>query len=574
MPLIRDYDKFVVFISNTLYIHHVQNYKTKIHLLSDKMLTIFEYQHSKVALLDKQSTVKEETVLHLAADEGLSSCVKRLIDLGADLSMADYKGNTVLHRLTIATDENQRHTKRHLEVFDTILEMVVKWWCKKEGKEYPEVNSDNYTQLQKKATLHLIYQIQNNDKLSVIALSFKLGAFDIIYRLLMMRNVTMFKELSKYKFDISSLKPLPKKAGNGVSPANDNLSGLERLFKQKSRKNQAAKILDILDIPPVKMIERYYNSIVRRTYFLLMFLHVVKMIIFTNVGIYFSAKIRDESTEINSLDPLTVFYLCVVASEPFIIGLVLLCRLIAVLKSGNINCKCGTSDLWQTIKSKTRRILEVLYRLTYITLVIIWIVLFVVRCNIQDYILAAALCFGWLHSIMLMRGFKKYHYLFRMLISMILRDFSRFAFVYVFVLFAFSSAFHVLFQISPAVLQIYGNLLDTLFLAFNLMTGRGELFDEDFKTNMNDAGRELTVIKMYYIVYVLLSSIILINLLIAMMNDSYRKIFDKKHVTWRIDSVILGFDTERMLCDCLRKKISKVSIKRGDEGKKFNSVLF
>ena len=528
------------------------------------MLNIFEYQHSKAALLDKQSTDKKETVLHLAADEGLSSCVKRLIDLGADLSMKDFEGNTVLHRLTIATDKNQRHTKRHLEVFDSILEMVVEWWCKKEGKEVPKGNSDDYKQFQKKATLHLIYQIPNENNLSVIDLSFKLGAFDIIHRLLMMRNVTMFEEPSGYKFDISSLKPLPKKADNAIVPANDNLSGLEWLIKQKDSKKQAAKFPHILDIPPVKMIEKYYNSIVLRTYLLLMVLHVVNMIIFTYWGVYFSAKLLNESTEINSLDPVTVFWLCVVAIEPFFIVLVLLWRLQPCLKFGIINC---TLHLLQTI-------LEVLYSLMYVTLVIIWIVLFVVRCNFQDYILAAALCFGWLYSIMLMRGIKQIHYFFSMLISMILLDFLRFAFVYVFVLFAFSSAFHVLFQISPAVLQIYGNLLDTLFLAFNLMTGRGELFDEDFKTNMNDAGRELTYIKMYYIVYVLLSSIILINLLIAMMNDSYRRIFDKKHVTWRIDSVTLGFDTERMLCNCLRKKISRVSIKREDEGKKFNSVLF
>ena len=127
------------------------------------MLEIFKDQHSEAALLDKQSTDKKETVLHLAADEGLSSCVKRLIDLGADLSMKDFEGNTVLHRLTIATDKNQRHTKRHLEVFDSILKMVVKWWCGKENKDCPKGNSDCYKQLQKKATLHLIYQIPNKN---------------------------------------------------------------------------------------------------------------------------------------------------------------------------------------------------------------------------------------------------------------------------------------------------------------------------------------------------------------------------------------------------------------------------
>lgn len=48
-----------------------------------------------------------ETVLHLAADEGLSPCVGRLIILGADLSAKDYVGNTVLHSPTLATVLNR-----------------------------------------------------------------------------------------------------------------------------------------------------------------------------------------------------------------------------------------------------------------------------------------------------------------------------------------------------------------------------------------------------------------------------------------------------------------------------------
>ena len=523
------------------------------------MLKIVETMHREAAI-NIQSNIKRETVLHLAADAGLSSCVKRLIDLGADLSLQDAEGNTVLHRLTIATIKNQRHIKRHLEVFDTILGMVVKWWCKNKDIE---CKRDNYKDLRKEATLHLIYEIPNNEKLSVIALSFKLGASDIIYRLLMMLDITMLEKPDHiYRFDVSALKPLTnianskksnrkccgRGANNQVSDLNPQ-SGLEYLIELKEKTRAA----EILDIPSMKRIEEYYNSIAFRTFLLLTILHVVYMSIFTYVGVDLLAKLRDDNRTIDS-SYLPVLMLCIVPIEPFLIGLyltTLLCNLIKDIKSGKKECKCGTLNSW--------RVIELLLYLLYAAIVIIWIVLFSARCNFQDYVLAAALCIGWLLSIKLTKGFRQIHYFSRMLGSMILNDFVRFAVIYVFVLFAFGSAFHVLFQISWDIVQVYQTPLDTIFLSFNLMTGRGELFDDDFEENMTDAGRDLTYVKIYYLIYVLLSSIILINLLIAMMNDSYKKILTDQQVMWRIESVKLGVGTEAMLCDFLRKKISSVS---------------
>ena len=187
---------------------------------ADMMLDIFETM-KRDARINEQSYARSETVLHLAAEEGLSTCVKRLIDLGADLSNEDVDGNTVLHRITRATVFNPRHLKRHMDVFDTVFRGVVKWWCIKKNIAYPEEDSRaDYMTLRREASLYLINDIYNKEGLSVLALSFNLGASDVIARLLMMPDVTMFEVSNtvkdKYVFDISRLTPRTNHALKGL----------------------------------------------------------------------------------------------------------------------------------------------------------------------------------------------------------------------------------------------------------------------------------------------------------------------------------------------------------------------
>ena len=556
------------------------------------MLDIFETM-KRDARINEQSYTGSETVLHLAAEEGLSRCVKRLIDLGADLSVQDVDGNTVLHRMTRATVLNPRHLKRHLEVFDMVFERVVKWWCIKKNIAYPdEDNRTDYLALQKEASLYLINEVYNKEGLSVLALSFNMGAADIISRLLMMPDVTMFEvtdsSSGRYMFDVSRLTPRTNNSLKGshrhskVSPMEEEdysekdlthgreevrLSGLEWLITQKVK----SRATQILDLPPIKMIENYYTSIVARTFALLMFFHIVYMSIFTYVGVDLLGKLRDDESAINSSDPETLLLYIIVPIEPAII---IIYGLYAVIRYA-LSDEIGRKSKMVRNSHGIARVLSVLstYILVfagviYAALVIAWIVLFSVRYHFQDYILAAALCMGWLFSISFTRGFKLIHYFYRMLLSMILRDVVRFIIVYLFVLLAFGFAFHVLFQISSDVVQDYRTPGDTLFLSFNMMIGMGELFDGTFETNMATVGRNVTYVKVFYLLYIILSTIILLNLLIAMMNDSYSNILKEQQVTWRIDSVSLGVDLETSFP--ASRFFANVSIEQGQDGNIFN----
>jgi hypothetical protein len=113
--------------------------------------------------------------------------------------------------------------------------------------------------------------------------------------------------------------------------------------------------------------------------------------------------------------------------------------------------------------------------------------------------------------------------------------------------FAFSFAFHAVFQISQEIADVYPTAGDTLFMVFNLMIGMAELFDDTYENGMVSVGRSTSYSKVLYMFYIILSTIILLNLLIAMMNDSYSSILAHERVIWRIDAMDIGINIEKTL---------------------------
>lgn len=144
---------------------------------------------------------------------------------------------------------------------------------------------------------------------------------------------------------------------------------------------------------------------------------------------------------------------------------------------------------------------------------------------------------------------------------MIIRDSLRFLIVYLFVILGFGFAFHVLFQVSDDIVSDYPTPADTLFLTFNMMIGMGELFDGNFESNMAAVERTAVYAKVLYLFYIILSTIILLNLLIAMMNDSYSMILNQNTIMWRIESVSMGVEIEEVVP--FTGKFSKIKITSG-----------
>ncbi|KAH3824965.1 ankyrin-3-like [Dreissena polymorpha] len=558
----------------------------------DMMLDIFESM-KRDARINEQSYATSETVLHLAASEGHSRCVQRLIGLGADLSCKDVNGNTVLHRLTLACVEDSKNISRHLEVLETVFDNVVKWWCIKKNIPFPEEeNREVYMSYRRDSTQFLVNNVVNGEGLSVLDMAFKYVVPDILSRLLMMPDVTKYdvtKDIPTgvhtYSFDITGITPRTNNAIRGccsrasVSPllekdmnadvgaGGSRLSGLEWLITH-TVKTRAA---EILDLPPIQMIERYYTSMVAWTFALLMVVHIVYMSVFTYVGIDLLEKLRNASS-ISYSNPETVLLYAFVPLEPAVIILYMIWSTGRYLWTGDIKRKARLSR-------KSGFALGVSIFGSYIFLVVCtvfaglvlaWIALFSVRYTYNDYFFSSAVCIGWLLTVSFTRGIRAIHYFYRMLLSMMLRDVVRFGIVYLFVILAFGFAFHALFQVSQDIVNDYLTVGDTLFLTFNMMIGMGQLFEGEYEKNLVAVGRTPAYSKILYLIYIILSTIILLNLLIAMMNDSYTTILRENQVTWRIEVVSLGVEMESSFP--MAGKFSNVQIKHGGVDSIVNGV--
>ena len=190
--------------------------------------------------------------------------------------------------------------------------------------------------------------------------------------------------------------------------------------------------------------------------------------------------------------------------------------------------------VWQIYMNYTPLAIMLLFSAMIIT----WKILYSYRSPPQRILLSVSLCIGWLICIIFTRGFKGIHHFWRMLRIMIFRDALRFLFLYTFVLLSFSFSMHALLRLTRDE-----DAFHTIFSTFNLMLGITDTFSDEFVASL----RKNLLFDLIYSAYIVLSTIILLNLLIAMMNDSYQAIQMHESLSRRIDSMHLGLNIEKFI---------------------------
>ncbi|CAG2228617.1 unnamed protein product [Mytilus edulis] len=512
----------------------------------ETMLDIFESMQRDADINTPNS--RKETVLHFVASEGFQQSVSRIIFLGGDLAAQDIDGNTVLHRLVLESTGTRVNSHCNpTEMLDTIFNSVVRWWCMRNGRQIPNQADENYLKYKRDAIFHLLYDVKNNKRLCVLGLACYQAAHGILSDLMQIEGVTSFREENSTLYDVtyftpktslSLKKPLFRKQSQvHQSPATlpgsvrkfsrgnqKSTSFLQNLVTHPNKQNGAR----VLNIPPLKKMEEMFKTICMVTYLTMMVLHIVYMSVFSYASITALGMLRN-NTDVPHKDLILVYIW--VPLEPLIFILYSAISVIRTIKRGD------------RLKSLSWKV--IISFLIFSILTIIWVFLIGYRNTNNDYVLAVVLCFGWLSTVAFTGGIKGIHYFWRMLKNMIVRDIFRFVVFYAIVLFAFSFAFHAVFQISQTIVDTYPTPGDTLFMVFNLMIGMAELFDESYKTGMESVGRSTLYSKVLYMFYIVLSTIILLNLLIAMMNDSYSSILAQERVIWRIDAVDIGIKLEK-----------------------------
>jgi ankyrin repeat protein len=153
-----------------------------------------------------------QTALHICALRGDSLRVELLIERGADLMAKDTdgpdSGNTVLHALALknATDP-MFATKGLIEVLDSILFKATVWWCMRNDRACPDVNSELYNDYTREAVFHLTTKVYNSMKMSVLCYAAKVGAIDMLNHLLNADGVYRVSANRFLTYDITGLTP-------------------------------------------------------------------------------------------------------------------------------------------------------------------------------------------------------------------------------------------------------------------------------------------------------------------------------------------------------------------------------
>ncbi|XP_067649321.1 transient receptor potential cation channel subfamily V member 5-like [Haliotis asinina] len=479
-----------------------------------------------------------DTALHVACRERHHDTIIALLNERANPRLQNSVGDSGLHCFIRATAVIQGQDEKDGQVFDILLDKWTKWYLM--GSTHHDLEEHR-----RQAVYSLIRWTKNENQESPMSLAFEVGAVEVIKKLLFIQGTTNMKHPSLEQYDITDITPITK--GSDKSRG----SCLELLLDNNSHET----IAQVLDIEPMRKIEKVYTSTTTLIYFILIFLHTVYMSVFSYSSTVLMDKLRTSPND-HSMDITTIIFYGVTPIEP-------VCFIIELVHRFHCSKHPWSGSKFQATGTFLMECFSIIHHVIYSLLVTAMLYqYYTLELYSMRNTLSITLLIGWLTTLSFTQGLKPIRFFWRMILHMIMVDVYKILFVYAFVLLSFSFALHVLFQISTPIVQIYPTPFHTMFLVFRLMFGMSELFDNNFDTNIKKAGGSLALPIILFVTYIVLATIILLNLLIAMMNTSYADILTNLKLSRRIETFKRSIQLERAV-PFLTKLFNKALIRRG-----------
>ena len=539
-----------------------------------------------------QENFNEETVLEVYAINGLRDHVIELIRSGADLSHTNKRNETMLHTLIRQSVLEPSKLSEYKQVYRAVCDMAVHWWCLRSDLQIPS-DHQNYVNLKSYVIVHLTSELKDEKGYSVVSLAVYIGAKEMTQVILNTPGVYMTKSTidgcKNICYDISGLSPASleqMEVDTGESSESKEDTQTRRCRPMRSKRN-TRKVTSCLDVlaemgdtttavemmkisPIMETVDHYWRAFQWLT-IRLMFLHVIYMTIFS-VQVYPALRTDDVRNQTNVTDTGSSFKHNQGMTHDILFGffipwpfLIMLIRMgyntvdiPIIVRHLNFEvrskrCQVGSrneSDMVVVVKRITRWAYDsmpLLATIVFPILVCVWYGMHLYGNKHEVYFATLVMLVGWLITVSFTLGIKGVHTFCEMFRYIMIRDVARFLCVYLFVLCAFLFSLHTMFQVVPELRSKFYSAWDTLFLLFNLMVGVGELFDADTDEQFLRAGYNPVYPKILYISYVILSMVIMVNLLIAMVNETYESVKSREGTTWRKSTVMFAVRLERNL---------------------------
>ena len=506
-----------------------------------------------------------ETVLHVAATMGEVDQVKLLIDTGADLLIEDNAGNTVLHALVMETVRDQSNYRTYLNVLHCIIQKAAKWWCMRTDMHQPDEESEMFEQHRRSAMVTLLTDARNTDGYSVLKLAASVGAKEMFEEMLQISDVFYFNKDDCFHFDVTHLTPKTMPIHSKQHKKASQVEAIENYHTTKKNFTDVSDIscLDLivrvkdlqianemLDIVPIQQMVRQYWSVYQYVYGLLMVVHILYMTLLSvyavpSVANYvmYKGEVRDSAKAF----PFLMFLIW-----PVILLVYELYYMVVRFKHFCLTYEDSILSKFSLI-SYIERIAKMILNntghiasISFSLLVVSWYVLYMVESKRQTYLLGTALVVGWLFTMVFTEGFEAVHSFSIILKNIIVKDMTRFLFLYFLVMVGFSYGLKALMYLVPSIADNYPTTWDIFFLVFNMMIGMDDhFFDGDYDRLHQENGYSGLPTRILYLLYITLTTIILLNLVVAMMTDSYAEVKARQGKTWRVGSIKLALQIER-----------------------------
>lgn len=521
-----------------------------------------------------------EGCLHICARKSDSISLITLVSNGADLTLRNSKGNTVIHVLIEESVEEKHKTQAMIEEYRNIRNLSPLWWSMHHNQQLPNEGSDMYYEMMRRSMLHLTTELCNNEGHDSIQYAIRMKATEFFEEILNTPKVYKLYKHSKHLYDVTNVMPgvSRKNRKNSVKDIEENTGGMS---KKKSYLNSIVSIDDeitaakMLDIMPINEIVTNYWTNYQWIYVVLLCIHVVYMIFFTvfvspshliytntvfaNISEQYRTRILSTEYRRENSSKFGWFLLWPVLILLFELYY-LAARFYYYLTSSYNYKKDPIKDHIETSSIILFNVVSTLlnigvtnlgnvFTLGFCVTTFTWYAMLNMTVSFNNYLIVVSLVFlfGWSYLINFTKAIEGLHVFTIMLKYIILHDITRFLCLYIIFLLGCGMAFNTLFQIHPDIVHHSPSLSNTLYNAINAMLGLEPLFPEDFDRMYTLYGGEPFFIKTIYILYILAGTVILMNLLIAMLTDTYTTVQARQVSNWKVGTLKLALKMEEVL---------------------------